>query len=88
MVDLARPYRDLLADLLGRSRPPGDPNLRASASRSERLCDLLREVDTTARQLEIRVEKAEQAARRRGPAASLTPEQAKRAELRKLGIEV
>lgn len=88
LVEMARPYSGPLADLLRRSRPPGDPNLRASASRSERLCDLLREVDTAARQLEIRIEKAEQAAHRRGPAAPLTPEQAKRAELRRLGIEV
>ena len=88
LVEMARPYSVPLAELLARSWPPGDPNLRASASRSERLCDLLRDVDTAARQLEIRIEKAEQAAHRPGPAASLTPEQAKRAELRKLGIEV
>ncbi|MGP4054142.1 hypothetical protein ACTWP6_04850 [Mycobacterium sp. 4D054] len=87
LIELAQPHTGPLADLLARSRPPGDPNLRASASRSERLCDLLRHVDTAARQLEIRIDKAERAAQRRGP-ASLTPEQAKRAELRKLGIEV
>lgn len=87
LVELAQPYSDPLADLLARSRPPGDPNLRAVASRSERLCDLLREVDTAARQLEIRIEKAEQAAHR-STLAALTPDEAKRAELRRLGIEV
>lgn len=87
LVELARPYSEPLSDLLARSRPPGDPNLRGVASRSERLCDLLREVDSAARQLEIRIEKAEQAAHRRTFAA-LTPDEAKRAELRRLGIEV
>lgn len=87
LVDLARPYSEPLAELLSRALPPGHQDLRRAVSRSERLCDLLHEVDTAARRLELRIERAEQATQRRRT-ASLTPEQAKRAELRKLGIRI
>ncbi|NVN51698.1 hypothetical protein [Mycolicibacterium hippocampi] len=86
LVEMAQHYSTPLADLLARSRRPGDPDLRGAVSRSERLCDLLREVDTAARQLEIRIEKAEHAAARR-PRPAQTRTQATRASLRKLGIE-
>lgn len=86
LVELAQPYTAPLADLLARSLPPGAPELRGAVSRSERLCDLLREVDTAARQLEIRIEKAEQASQRRPPRQ--TRAEAARTALHKMGIEV
>lgn len=89
LVEMAQPYTAPLADLLGRSYAPNHPALRGSMSRSERLCDLLREVDSAARQLELRIETAERAK----PPTSRTPHDqtrsadVARAELRKMGIE-
>ncbi|WP_349268968.1 hypothetical protein MPNTM1_04188 [Mycolicibacterium parafortuitum] len=93
LVEMAQPYSAPLADLLARARRPGDPDLRGAESRSERLCDLLREVDTAARQLEIRIEKAERqeqaASQRRHPASQTRADrrEAARNALRDMGIE-
>ncbi|MBI3213151.1 MAG: hypothetical protein HYZ38_04965 [Mycobacterium sp.] len=84
LVAMAKPYSRPLAELLGRSRPPGHPDLRMLASRSERLCGLLREVDSAARQLEIRIDKAAAAERKTPP----TPAETKRAELRAMGFDL
>ncbi len=93
LVEMSRPYSAPLADLLARARRPGDPDLRGAVSRSERLCDLLREVDTAARQLEIRIEKAERqqqaASQRRHPASQTRADRREvaRKALRDMGIE-
>jgi hypothetical protein len=87
LVEIAEPYTDALAQLLARSYPPGDPLLRRLDSRSEKLVDLLREVDSAARQAEIDLDKAEAAAARRRPTPRNRAESA-RDELRALGIEV
>lgn len=87
LVDLVRPYSAPLADLLHRAKPPNDPTLRGAVSRSERLCDLLLEVDSAARQVEIRIDRAEQSRPSRTLAPNDRAAQA-RAELQKLGIEV
>ncbi|OBI78913.1 hypothetical protein A5664_17060 [Mycolicibacterium fortuitum] len=86
LVEMAQPYTGPLSDLLARSRPPGDSELRGLASRSERLCDLLRELDTATRQLQIRIGKAEGAARRRPTQQSRAD--AARSQLRDLGVNI
>ncbi|MGV0645063.1 hypothetical protein ABQE44_16870 [Mycolicibacterium sp. XJ2546] len=86
LIEIAQPYTAPLADLLARALPPDAVELRGVVSRSERLCDLLREVDTAARQLEIRIEKAQQATQRRPPRQ--TRADAAREALHKMGIEV
>jgi hypothetical protein len=91
LIEMTQPHSAALADLLDRARPPGDPQLRGVASRSERLCDLLGEsVDYAARELSARIERAEGAAtkRLRTPNDPNGRAEAARAQLRELGIEV
>ena len=89
LVDIATPHSDPLADLLTRSLRPGDPTLRALTSRSERLCDLLREVDTAAVDFDRRIERAENNTAQRRLMAQTTSQRrsdAARAELSTLGV--
>lgn len=88
LVEMAQTPTGPLSDLLRRALPPGDPHLRGVASRSERLCDLLREtVDHAARELSARIDKAAAAAanRRKDPNNRAD---AVRAQLRDLGVEI
>jgi hypothetical protein len=85
LIAMAQPYSGPLSELLARSRPPGAPQLRGLVSRSERLCDLLREVDLAAHELSARIEKAEAAAAKRKTTPQQTRAEVARAELRALG---
>ncbi|MDA4108167.1 hypothetical protein MHOL44478_12960 [Mycobacterium holsaticum DSM 44478] len=87
LVQMSQACSGELAGLLARARPPGDPQLRGVASRSERLCDMLRDVDTAARQLEIRIDRAEAAAAKRRRSQN-SRAQTKRAQLRELGVAI
>jgi hypothetical protein len=89
LVSMSEAYSPRLADLLGRSLPPGSVELRGLDSRSEKLVDKLRPIDTAARELSRLLDRAEAAPRRRKPRA--TPEEAReaaRAELRAMGIDI
>ncbi|MGU3501896.1 hypothetical protein [Mycobacterium sp. C31M] len=89
LVELAAPHTAPLADLLARSWRPGAPELRGRLSRSERLCDLLRDVDTAAHEFNLRIERAEaNAGNRRDYAPSNHQRRGTtaRAELAKLGV--
>lgn len=92
LIALAAPFDHRLADLLGRAHPPGHPELRGLDSRSDKLVELLREVDQAARQLELRIERAERSAvkLRAGcrPATPATRAEAARKALSNMGIEV
>ena len=88
LVEIIEPYDHPLAALLARSHAPGDPLLRCRTSRSEMLTDLLREVDSAARQAEIVVDKAEAAAANSKLNRQRDRTEAAREELRALGIEV
>lgn len=91
LIDLAAPYDSRLCDLMSRAYPPGDPRLRGLDSRSDKLIQLLLEVDHSARQLEHRIDKAETAAanhRTRPPTARSTRANTARDALRTMGIEV
>ena len=91
LVEIATPHSDPLADLLARTRRPGDPTLRGLTSRSERLCDLLREVDTAALDFARRIERAENNTAQRRLVAQTTSQRraaAARAELNQLGVPI
>ena len=92
LVAMAKPVSAPLAELLGRSWPPDHEALRGLPSRSERLCELLADVDRAALELSRRIDKAEAASKSRRPRpAPNDPDsraEAARAELRALGIEV
>jgi hypothetical protein len=87
LIEMSQTCSGELAGLLARARPPGDPQLRGVTSRSERLCDMLRDVDTAARQLEIRIDRAEAAAAKRRQSTN-SRAQTKRAQLRELGVAI
>ena len=96
LVDLAAPFDHRLADLLGRAHPPGDERLRGRVSRSDKLVELLREVDHAARQLDLRIDTAERGAATRrttaaaaagAPPAAVSRADAARNALRDMGIE-
>ena len=87
LVAMADPYTAPLAELLGRARLPDDPQLRGLISRSEKLLDLLREIDTAALELSRQLDRAAAASpRREAPAPEQIRADAARAQLRELGV--